>query len=279
MAPALLCGAIPITDLMQRCNDIGPIAFESRLPGACAGAAALNWLQANRLDSEPIARTMSCAISSRVGGNWQYRTTRPTSAPRFVLGRHTILRLIDYDDSDALLAMVEESRAHLTEWLPGLENRICDDLSTRQFIMIVKREERRGRALHFGIWHHGRLAGVVTLEQIDLQRKRGAVGYWLHHGFQGKGLVSASVVALCRHGIQTLGLARIELATAVGNVRSRRVAERLGFQFEGILRCRGQMRGEPVDHAVYSLTVRDALPDPVCLDESTGDALPIQEPG
>jgi ribosomal-protein-serine acetyltransferase len=177
-----------------------------------------------------------------------------------VIGPNTTLELIEHDDADAILELVEDSRAHLEAWLPGLKHRIRDRASAREFVMVVKREQRRARALHFGIWHHGELAGVVCLEQIHPHRKHAAVGYWAHRRYQGKGLISASVAALCRYGIESLGLGRIEISTAVDNVRSRRVAERLGFQFEGVLRCRDRAEGRYIDHAVYSLTVRDPLP-------------------
>jgi ribosomal-protein-serine acetyltransferase len=244
---------------------------------------------------------MSYAISRCVGGNWRYRVNpsakpsakssanpskrraatplaapgaqpaiRPAAdqarQPRFAIGPGTTLELIDHDDADALLALVEESRAHLEVWLPGLKHRIRDRVSAREFVMVVKREQRRGRALHFGIWHHDQLAGVVSLEQIHGQRKHAAVGYWAHQRYLGRGLITASVAALCRHGIETLGLGRIEISADVDNLRSRRVAERLGFQFEGVLRCRDRIEGQYIDHAVYSLTVRDSLPRPVRLD-------------
>jgi ribosomal-protein-alanine N-acetyltransferase len=50
----------------------------------------------------------------------------------------------------------------------------------------------------------------------------------------------------------TVGLRRIELHAAVGNTASRRVAERAGFQEEGIKRAWRSVRGQPMDFVLYS---------------------------
>lgn len=213
--------------------------------------------------------TSDARYTSSVGGIWRHRIPASSNEPRFELGPETLLVPLDMDDAPLLVALVEHSRAYLARWLPWLE-RVRDLEAVRDLIRISKREQALGRALRFGIWHRDHLAGVVTLEQIHRQRRYGSVGYWLDQRDQGQGLATASVAALCRYGIQTLGLGRIELSAAAENERSRRVAERLGFRFEGILRCREFLHGEFVDHAVYSLTVRDPLPPLVRLTPGKG---------
>lgn len=193
-----------------------------------------------------------------MGGVWRNRVGE-AKAVRFDLGDGAVLAPLDMGDAPSLFALVQRSRAYLSRWLPWLD-RIRDMYDARELIRISKRERALGRALRFGIWQDDRLAGVITLDRINRQRRTASVGYWLDQEFQGRGLVSASVAALVRYAMEELGVGRVEISTAVDNERSRRVAERLGFRFEGVLRNREWLHGQFVDHAVYSLTPGDPLP-------------------
>lgn len=199
----------------------------------------------------------------------QHRRGPRLDSPRLELGPHTALAPLRIDDAPALFRLIHGSRAHLMRWLPWVI-RICDVEAARTLILVSERQRQRGRCLRFGIWHHEALAGVVTLAQIQRRRRSASLGYWLDQRCEGLGLVSASAAALCRYGREALGLCRIEISTAVDNERSRRVAERLGFQLEGVLRCHDVVNGELVDQAMYSLTARDPLPPVVTVGESTG---------
>ncbi|GAA0475119.1 acetyltransferase [Paractinoplanes deccanensis] len=82
------------------------------------------------------------------------------------------------------------------------------------------------------------------------------IGYWMDPKARGRGVATAAVRALCGWGFGTLGLGLIEWRAEVGNVASRRVAEKAGFQYEAILRRRLVHRGVRVDAWIGSM-----LPD------------------
>lgn len=63
-----------------------------------------------------------------------------------------------------------------------------------------------------------------------------AVGYWALPEARGQGVVTAALVVLCRWSFAELGVQRLSWRAAVGNVASRRVAERAGFTVEGVAR-------------------------------------------
>lgn len=83
----------------------------------------------------------------------------------------------------------------------------------------------------------GRLVGNISLWRIDLADQRtAAVGYRTCPWARGQGVASAAVGAISRWAFGALGIERIELPHAVANPASCRVAERAGFQLEGVLR-------------------------------------------
>jgi ribosomal-protein-serine acetyltransferase len=61
------------------------------------------------------------------------------------------------------------------------------------------------------------------------------VGYWLRSSEVGKGYATEAVDALTSWALSELGAKRVELVTDERNVGSRAVAERCGFEFEGVL--------------------------------------------
>ncbi|ACY12882.1 GNAT family N-acetyltransferase [Haliangium ochraceum] len=190
--------------------------------------------------------------------------TAPTApagptAPRWRLDGDTELRTLVEDDADELFALVEANRERLRAWLSWLdEHRSVDDILT--LIGHYQREYTRGRSLRLAIVHRGALAGMAGLHRVSASDRTAALGYWLGAAFEGRGLVTRALVPLIRHGIEALGLGRIELAAATGNRRSIAVAERLGMHFEGTLRRREWLYDHHVDHAVYSLVPGDRLP-------------------
>jgi len=73
------------------------------------------------------------------------------------------------------------------------------------------------------------------------------VGYLIAPWARGRGYATAALRELCRWGLETLGVRRIEWGANVGNDASRRVAERAGFTIEGTSRARALHRGEARD--------------------------------
>ena len=82
----------------------------------------------------------------------------------------------------------------------------------------------------------GELVGGSGLHKADWALRQFEVGYWGCTRFAGTGLMTEGVRALARHAIEGLGANRVFLTTDERNLRSRRLAERAGFEFEGTLR-------------------------------------------
>jgi RimJ/RimL family protein N-acetyltransferase/ADP-ribose pyrophosphatase YjhB (NUDIX family) len=100
--------------------------------------------------------------------------------------------------------------------------------------------------------------GSIGLRR-DARHQSGELGYILHRNHWGKGLVVEAARALIAHGFESERLVRIEVVAFADNARSRRVPEKLGFQFEGVSRSALCVRGQRRDLARYGLLRTDAF--------------------
>lgn len=95
--------------------------------------------------------------------------------------------------------------------------------------------------------------GAVNLFALDWHSRRGEVGIWLSHRARGQGLGSAALVLMLDWVFDSLELERVEMTTIPDNEQLPRLAVRLGFVREGVLRARNLERGRRVDIIFYGL--------------------------
>jgi RimJ/RimL family protein N-acetyltransferase len=93
--------------------------------------------------------------------------------------------------------------------------------------------------------------GQVGLEHLDPWHRRAEIGYTLAAAAWGKGFASEAARAAIGWAVPQLGLARVEATVMVGNERSPRVLEKLGFVREGTLRSYKNVRGEMKDYWIF----------------------------
>ncbi|MGR5173123.1 GNAT family N-acetyltransferase [Vibrio owensii] len=98
-----------------------------------------------------------------------------------------------------------------------------------------------------------RLIGAVGLMIRDQKVPAFEIGYWLDDIAVGNGYISEAVLELERYAFEDLGARRIAITADSTNLKSRAVAERCGYDFEGELRHdRLSTSGELSNTVVYS---------------------------
>ena len=78
-------------------------------------------------------------------------------------------------------------------------------------------------------------------------------GYWLAREARGRGYTPRALRLFARWALDELQLSRLQLGTLPGNTSSERVAEKVGFSREGVLRAYLDQRGERRDVTMWSL--------------------------
>jgi ribosomal-protein-serine acetyltransferase len=148
------------------------------------------------------------------------------------LGDGLEVRTLTPDDARASFALVDANRDRLRPWMIWEpQTKTADD--SRAFIVrcLASPTDIEGN----GMWVDGHLAGGIGL-RIDVGDSSGEIGYWIGSEFEGRGIITRACRSFFDFAFDELGLHRMELCAASGNVRSRAVADRLGMRQEGVLR-------------------------------------------
>ncbi len=162
------------------------------------------------------------------------------------------LRLYEPSDAEELSALIEENFNHLKKWSAWLKaDRSIEN--THNFIERNRKQFADGEGFAVGIWFAGEMAGQIEYNYIDRVNRKTEIGFWLGESFQGKGLVTRSCRVLINYAFDELRLNRVEMRCGSENTKSRRIAEKLGFQEEGITRQAGWLHDRFVDFAVYGI--------------------------
>jgi ribosomal-protein-serine acetyltransferase len=176
--------------------------------------------------------------------------TPPADVSKFrvELGSGAELRKYSMDDLAEVWSLVDAERDRLGVWMPWISSTTTlQDQRTWLNGVVEDKASLDG----CGLWAGGRYAGGVGLSTGPFGVS-GELGYWVGSEFEGRGLVTLACRALIDHGFG-VGLHRLFIRAGVENARSRAVAERLGFTFEGVHRGEGRGTGGFYDLACYGL--------------------------
>lgn len=160
-----------------------------------------------------------------------------------------LLRQVELTDAEVIFETINNQRQYLRKWLPFVNlTKQVDD--TRNFIRgIYKNQE-----LVFVMQFEGEFAGLIGYSGTDRANRKTEIGYWLSEPFQHKGIVTESVKQLVKFAFEKLQFNRVEINCAVGNISSKKIPQKLGFQFEGIERD-----GELLSDAIFADIERYSL--------------------
>ncbi len=104
----------------------------------------------------------------------------------------------------------------------------------------------------------GKVIGQIQLFNFFNHNTCAEVGYFIKKTYWNRGINTKVLKTVCRFGIETMGLERIEAFAHVDNIGSNRTLQKAGFVKEGTLRKRFEVKGQLYDCNVYSF-VKDNL--------------------
>lgn len=168
---------------------------------------------------------------------------------RHDLGDGFDLVLRDSSTVDEMLALTVANLPRLRRWEPWAAVRqtraVAEAHTTTELAGWLD-----GTRLPTVIRAGGSAIGSAGL-RIEARLGSAEIGYWIDGGWEGRGAVSRAAAALADHVLHDLRLERVEIRTATHNIRSRAVAERLGFVHERTMPRALAVQGDHHDLAVY----------------------------
>ena len=176
-----------------------------------------------------------------------------------------LIRPKQVGDGAITSAAVAETWDELHKWMRWAENR---EAFTAESMEIRNRHVMASFFLREGMELIGVEAATGTaviwcgLHDIDWQGRQCDTGWWVRKRSQGYGFATEAANALVRYAFAALGMRRIGLTHARGNEASRRIAEKLGFSFEGIQRSASILPGgNSADRYCYARFDVTGMPD------------------
>jgi RimJ/RimL family protein N-acetyltransferase len=139
-----------------------------------------------------------------------------------------VLRLWTEEDVPALVAACNDPE--IVRWIPVIPSPYTED-DALAFIS----GEAAAPEHSFAITVDDLVVGAIGMG-LNSPGYRGRIGYWIAAPARGRGICTRALRNLSEWGFADLGLARLELITDPDNVASQRVAEKVGYTREGVLR-------------------------------------------
>ena len=158
-------------------------------------------------------------------------------------------------DLESVLTAIGESMPELEEWLPWAHPGYGRAEAMR-FLRESGSAWADGRAFDFAIRPRpdpGYHLGNISVWQTSQRERSGEIGYWIRSAAAGTGIATEAAARVTDVAFSELQLHRVTLRIAVGNRASERVAEKLGFAHEGLLREEVLVGGVWLDHTLWAM--------------------------
>jgi RimJ/RimL family protein N-acetyltransferase len=176
--------------------------------------------------------------------------------PQELTGERLVLRVPRAGDSVMVWPSVRDSLKELKIWMPWA----TDDYNEQGAEEWCRRASGefilRMQIPYLILLHEGGAhVGTLSAGSLEWNIPRCEIGYWLHSAHTGHGYMAEAVGVLMVMLRDTLKMRRVQLRADANNAKSRRVAERAGFQLEGILRTHSDAKeGKSGDTCVFAWT-------------------------
>jgi len=173
--------------------------------------------------------------------------------------RRLLLRPLRSDDFGAMAPLLAANAAALEAvGIVTLVQIGSDRAAYDQFLADITFLRAIDQRVDLGVFADDELLGMVGLHSIQRgQVETAAAMAWVAQAHAGRGCVTEALAGLLGLAFDDLALHRVEAAVLPDNAAARRVAAKLGFEDEGLVRRWGTVRGVWRDFCRASITVED----------------------
>ena len=150
--------------------------------------------------------------------------------------------------------LVEGNRERLEDFFTGTVSKTKTFEETKIFVEdMVQRAERKLYFAYIIVDNtNENIAGFLDLKNIDWSIPKSEVGFYIDKNYAGKGITTKALSLLCDFYFSEYKFRKLFLRTHPNNISAKAVAEKCGFELEGIIRKDYETTsGEIVDLLYY----------------------------
>jgi ribosomal-protein-serine acetyltransferase len=149
-----------------------------------------------------------------------------------------LIRQISSDDVQAYFNLIDNNRERLEHFFAGTVSRNKSIEDTRSFIASILERAEKNSYFPFVIIDTASqsLIGYTDVKSIDWTIPKAELGFFIDEKYQGKGIITKAVGKITEHCFDQLKIKKLFLRTHKDNTGSKTVAEKNGFEVEGIIR-------------------------------------------
>ena len=168
------------------------------------------------------------------------------------------LRPYEFIDAPVLHRAVQDSLPELSPWMSWATKNYTLEVA-QNFITITRAEWANGGLYGFAVLNaqSGEFIGGCGLSHIHPVYHFCNLGYWVHTSHYGHGYAGRAAKLAAKFAFEKVSLIRAEIVIGEGNDASKRVAEKIGAHYEGLLLNR-MVIGKAISNAhMFSLLPSD----------------------
>lgn len=165
--------------------------------------------------------------------------------------KRLILRPFELTDAPAIFEYASNDRA--TKWVTWDSHKNVSD--SEKFIQFVFQNEALGNR-NFAVCLKDQpefVIGDVGLSWTSKKDKIIELGTILNERFWGHGYISEAFEAVIQYAFKNLDVVRIQGRCKLGNLQSRKMMEKAGMQYEGLLRSSLFCKNQHWDMEMFSI--------------------------
>ncbi|WP_392419835.1 GNAT family N-acetyltransferase [Capnocytophaga canis] len=164
---------------------------------------------------------------------------------KLIIDEKIYLELVKLSDVEEIFNTINTQREYLGEWLPFVSfiKSVADE---ENFIKSALETMEQTKEYIFCIRKEGKFIGTIGFIKTDSINQKTEIGYWISKDYQRQGIVTKATKRMCEFAFTEMGMNRVQIRCAIGNLPSKNIPKRLGFTFEGVER-----QGERVSENVF----------------------------
>lgn len=166
------------------------------------------------------------------------------------------IRPIQTGDKEGFYLLVNENKARLADYFPITVEKAASPEIAADSILLYNLLAAKNE-LHVLMMEREadkKLIGMVFLKNIDAKTGKCEVAYFIDKGEEGKGITGTAVKQSVDMAFNKLNLNKVYCRVAPDNIPSNRIAQKNGFELEGVLKKEFRMHdGSLIDLNYYGL--------------------------